>query len=105
MLTMIYSFYALGAIGGMEPWILFWAACLALYLAIFLFLNRTKKGRKNVLIGLLLAEIVFDLVWAVIYSFNKVFIEFGVGITYGLFMWGALLLAAGVAATVKTVKQ
>ena len=46
--------------------------CVAVYLSVTLLFkhNRTKKGIKNVLISLLIAEVIVDLLWAIIYYHN-----------------------------------
>lgn len=94
---MVTAIYSLSQVHGAELWLLFWFICLVVYLSICLAFksNRTKAGIKNTFIGLLLAEVVVDLAWALIYYHNGVYINYGIGAVYGMFMWiPALIIAA-----------
>lgn len=53
--------------------------------------NRTKKGIKNVFIGLLVAEVIIDLAWAIIYYHNGTYLNYGIGAVYGLLLWVPVL--------------
>lgn len=93
---MITAIYSLSRVHGAEIWLLFWLACVAVYLGISLLIkrNRTKKGIKNVLLGLLLAEVIIDLIWAMIYYRNGTYLNYGIGAVYGLLLWVPVLAAA-----------
>lgn len=85
---MITAIYSLSFVHGAELWILFWFLCLIAYLGIcFAFrTNRTKSGRKTVLVGLLIAEVLIDLVWAIVYYHNGTYLNYGIGAVYGIIM-------------------
>ena len=82
---------------------MFWCISLVAYIGIGykLKVNHTKQGIKNVLIGLLIAEVSNDLVWAIAYYFNDILLDYGVGLTYGLYLWVALLVITLIFATIK----
>lgn len=90
---MVTAIYSLSKVHGAELWLLFWLACVAVYLVISFLLkdNRTKKGVKNVLIGLLVAEVIIDLLWAMIYYHNGTYLNYGIGAVYGLLLWVLVL--------------
>lgn len=100
---MITAIGSILQVRGGELWLLFWAAGAVLHLGVcFLFRqNRTKRGVKACLLGLLAAEAAVDLIWAFLYDRNGVYRNYGVGAIYGLLLWIPLLAAAAVAATVK----
>lgn len=99
---MVTAVYSLTRVHGAELWLLFWLACAAAYLGISFRMerNRTKRGARNVWLGLLLAEGIVDLAWAVIYYRNGTYYNYGIGAVYGLLLWIPVLAAAlaGVAA-------
>ena len=90
---MVTAIYSLSKVHGAELWLLFWLACVAVYLVISFLIkdNRTKKGVKNVLIGLLVAEVIIDLLWAMIYYRNGTYLNYGIGAVYGLLLWVPIL--------------
>ena len=100
---MIAAMESILQVQGGELWFLFWAAGAVLYLGVcFLFRqNRTKRGVKACLLGLLAAEAAVDLAWAFLYDHNGVYRNYGIGAVYGLLLWIPLLAAAAVAVTVK----
>ncbi len=49
------------------------------------------------LIGLLIAEVVIDIVWAIIYYPNGTYMNYGVGAVYGAAVWIPVLLVTFVA--------
>lgn len=61
--------------------------------------NRTRRGRRNVLLGLLAAEVVMDLLWALIYYHNGTYHNYGIGAVFGFLLWIPALVVAGIAAT------
>ena len=86
---MITAIYSLSRVYGAELWLLFWFLCIVAYMGIgFLFKpNRTKKEIKNVLFGLIIAEVIIDLAWAVIYYHNGTYLNYGIGAVYGWLLW------------------
>lgn len=104
---MITAIYSLSQVHGAELWLLFWFICLVAYWGIcYIFKpNRTKSGIKTVLIGLLIAEVVIDLIWAIIYYHNGSYINYGIGAVYGLFMWIPVLVITAIVVTAKNRKQ
>lgn len=90
---MVTAIYSLSQVYGAELWLLFWFVCAAIYLGICFLIkdNRTKKGIKNVLIGLLVSEVIIDLVWAIIYYHNGTYLNYGIGAVYGLLLWIPIL--------------
>lgn len=103
---MITAMYSLSHVHGAELWLLFWFVCVVAYLGIG-FLNkhnRTRKGVKNVLIGLLVAEVIIDLLWAIVYYHNGTYLNYGIGAVYGLFMWIPVLVVTLVIITAKNRK-
>ena len=103
---MVTAIYSLSHVHGAELWLLFWLLCLIGYLGICLAFksNRTKAGIKNTFIGLLIAEVVVDLVWALIYYHNGVYINYGIGTVYGMFMWIPALIITAIIVTSKNKK-
>ena len=94
---MVTAIYSLSQVHGAELWLLFWLVCLVAYLILCFAIkcNRTKQGRKRVFIGLLVVEVVVDLIWAIIYYRNGVYINYGIGAVYGMFIWiPALIITA-----------
>ena len=103
---MVTAIYSLSQVHGAELWLLFWLVCVVVYLGIGFLVkdNRTKKGIKNVLIGLLIAEVIIDLMWAIIYYHNGTYLNYGIGAVYGLLLWVPILAVTLVAVTVKNKK-
>ena len=94
---MVTAIYSLSQVHGAELWLLFWLVCLVAYLILCFAIksNRTKTGRKYVFIGLLVAEVAVDLIWAIIYYRNGAYINYGIGAVYGMFIWiPALIITA-----------
>ena len=100
---MITAIYSLSFVHGAELWILFWFLCLIAYLGIcFAFrTNRTKSGRKTVLVGLLIAEVLIDLVWAIVYYHNGTYLNYGIGAVYGIVLWIPVLAVTAIIVSVK----
>lgn len=104
---MITAIYSLGQVHGAELWLLFWLVCVIVYVGVCLSMrtNRSKQGVKTMLIGLLIAEVFVDLIWAIIYYNNGSYINYGIGAVYGLFIWIPLLLITVVIVTIKNKKS
>ena len=103
---MVTAIYSLSQVHGAELWLLFWLVCIVVYLGISFLIkdNRTKKGVKNVLIGLLIAEVTNDLVWAIIYYHNGTYLNYGIGAVYGLLLWIPILVVTLVIITAQNRK-
>ena len=104
---MVTAIYSLTFVHGAELWLLFWGICVVVYLCIALLIkqNRTKKGFKNILIGLLIAEVITDLIWAIIYYHNGTYINYGIGAVYGLLLWIPVLVVTLIIVTIKNGKN
>ena len=103
---MVTAIYSLSHVHGAELWLLFWFICVVVYLGIGLLIkhNRTKKGIKNVLIGLLIAEVIIDLMWAIIYYHNGTYLNYGIGAVYGLLLLVPILVITLFVITAKNRK-
>ncbi len=104
---MITAIYSLSQVHGAELWLLFWLVCVVIYLGISFLIrhNRTKKAVKNVLIGLLIAEVIIDLIWAIIYYHNGTYLNYGIGAVYGLLLWIPILMVTLIVVTTKNRKS
>ena len=104
---MVTAIYSLTFVHGAELWLLFWGICVIIYLAIGLLIkqNRTQKGIKNMLIGLLIAEVITDLIWAIIYYHNGTYMNYGIGAVYGLLLWIPILVGTLIIVTIKNGKN
>lgn len=100
---MVTAIYSLSQVHGAELWLLFWLACVVLYLGIGLLIrsNRTKKGIKNLFLGLLIAEVIIDLIWAIIYYHNGTYFNYGIGAVYGILLWVPILTVTLIFVTIK----
>ena len=104
---MITAIYSLSFVHGAELWLLFWFACVIAYTGICCLPkpNRTKSGIKTTLIGLLVAEVVIDMIWAIIYYHNGTCLNYGVGAVYGLLLWIPVLIITAIVVTTKNRKN
>ena len=100
---MLTAMYSLTQVRGAELWLLFWFVCVGVYLGVSFLVkdNRTKNGVRNVLIGLLIAEVIIDLVWAMIYYHNGTYLNYGIGAVYGMLLWVPLLIITLIIVTMK----
>ncbi len=100
---MITAIYSLSHIHGAEIWLLFWCICTLFYLAMCFLIktNRTENGRKKVWLGLLLAELLVDAFWAILYYHNGAYINYGVGAVYGLFTYIPVLILTFAVVTIR----
>ena len=106
MVTAIYSFVKLGGFLGLFPWTLFWIMSVVLYFVIFSMIKVNRvKGSKGIIFSFIRVEIIFDILWVILYNFNHWYLEYGVGITFGFFTWCFMLLVGGVFLTVKNMKM
>lgn len=98
---MVTAIYSLSFVHGAELWLLFWFICLIAYVCACCLIkaNRTKKGLKTTFIGLLIAEVVIDLAWAIIYYHNGTYLNYGIGAVYGLVLWIPVLIITAIVVT------
>ncbi len=104
---MITAIYSLMYVHGAELWLLFWFLCALAYWGICpaFRMNRTKRGLKNTLMGFLIAEVIVDLFWALIYYHNAVYINYGIGAVYGILVWIPALLITAAVVTMKNCEK
>ena len=104
---MVTAIYSLSFVHGAELWLLFWLACVIAYMGLCLAAkpNRTRNGIKTVMIGLLVAEVVIDMIWAAIYYHNGTYLNYGIGAVYGLLLWIPILLMTLAAVTARNRKN
>ena len=57
------------------------------------------------MIGLLIAEVFTDLIWAIIYYHNGTYINYGIGAVYGLLLWIPVLVVTLILVTIKNGKN
>lgn len=100
---MVTAVYSLSRVYGAEPWLFFWLAGVGVYFGICFLIkyNRTQRGMKNALIGLLIAEVMTDLAWALLYYRNGTYLNYGIGAVYGLLFWIPVLAVTLFAVTIK----
>lgn len=101
---MVTAIISLGQVHGAEAWIVGWVVCLIAYFAILLPMKANRGSSKNVFFWFLIAEIVTDLCWALVYYENSVYLNYGIGAVYGLLLWPVALIAAGIIATMQNKK-
>lgn len=104
---MVTALYSLSYVYGAELWLLFWFICLVAYLCICFVIkaNRSLSGIKTVFIGALIAEVIVDVAWALIYYHNGIYTNYGVGAVYGLLMWIPVLIITGIIVTIRNQKK
>ncbi len=107
MLAAIYSFCTIGTIQGLAPWIGFWLCAIAVCFGVFFAFpkNRTKEGRKRLLVAFAAAETVFDIVSFLYFSAHPVLWAYGAGFTYGLFFWCGIMILSGILVSVLNYKK
>lgn len=100
---MVTAIYSLSQVHGAELWLLFWLICVVVYLGISFLIkrNRSKAGIKNILVGLLIAEVIIDLMWAVIYYHHGTYMNYGIGAVYGILLWVPILTVTLIFVTIK----
>ena len=105
---MITAFYSLGNVVGAELMVAGVIVCAVLYLIIGLLFpaNRTKRGRRTLLLALVCAEVICDGLWFALYFPGGHYHNYGIGGVFGAFLWPLLLLiAGGVAAAVNRSRE
>ena len=96
MITSIYSF---SHVHGAELMLIFWLVCAAAYCGGSLFIKANRNHIKTILLGLLTAEILIDLAWALIYYDKGSYVNYGIGAAYGLLLWPCLLMMTALVVT------
>jgi len=98
---MITAIYSIGKVTGAEFWVWGYFISTLIFAAISLLFraNRTKNGIITIALGLLVAEILCDTAWFLIYYPGGSYANYGIGGVYGLFIWPALLIIVGVIGT------
>ena len=79
-------------VGG-DLLLLIWGICTAAYLA-FGFFRRKNRGRRQLLTGLLISEVLVDLAMYLIFFPSGEYHNWGVGGVYAVFLWPMMLTAA-----------
>ncbi len=102
---MISAIISLGQIVGAELWLVGWGVCVVIYFAILLPNKHNRGYGKNVLFWFLIAEVLTDLCWALVYYKNSVYFNYGIGAVYGLVLWPVALVIAGIIATMQNKKE
>lgn len=103
---MCTAILSLGQFRGAELWLVGWVLCAAVYFgALLIGKRRRRKGAvKNVIFWFLAAEVLTDLIWALVYYREPGYIHYGVAGVYGLLFWPVTLLAAAVIAALQNQK-
>lgn len=98
MITLLIS---RGYVYGAEESLAGWAVCAAIYFAVSLAFryNRTPAGLRRMGISFLIAELLVDLAWCLIWYGEDGYVNLGHGSAFLLILWPGALLAAGVIAT------
>ncbi len=92
MITAIVA--AIDHVTGADIWLIGFFLCAVLYLIGNLFrrANRTKKGTKCLLFGLLLAEILCDIFWKFCFYPQGEYVNPGLAGVFSLLAWPLLLI-------------
>lgn len=105
MITIIYSLFQ---VNGAAYLLAFFLGCALIYLAICgLFgCNRPKKRFGLSLIGLLAAEVVFDILLAIVFYHGGEYHNYGAGGGSAVMLfWPAFLIIAAVVTTIINAKK
>lgn len=103
---MCTAILSLGQFHEARLWLVGWVLCAAAYFgALLIGKRRRKKGAvKNVIFWFLAAEVLTDLIWALVYCREPVYLHYGIAGVYGLLLWPVTLLAAAIVAAVQNRK-
>lgn len=102
---MITALFSLGQVHGAELWIVGWLLCCVLYFSLQLPLKANRGRAKNLLFWFLIAEVLTDLGWALVYYRQPGYVNYGIGAVYGLLLWPLALIAAGTIATMQNKRE
>ena len=100
---MVTAVYAMGYVYGASLWLIGWTVCAILYVGGCMLVpsNRRKGCRLAVWIGLLLADVITDIGWMLLYFPDGDYINYGIGAVGGLLLWPLLLLVTGIVVTTR----
>lgn len=104
---MLSAIYLVPRVVGGDLMLLIWAVCTVIYLACGLLRrkNRGKRGRRQLLAGLLVSELLVDIsVFGVFFPEGE-YRNWGVGAVYAVVLWPAALLTAYVLTAVFGAEQ
>lgn len=82
---MITAIRSLPLVNGATLWLLFWVICAAGYLIFCLIKKPSLK--RTVFHGLLIAEMIIDLFWTLLYYPLGTYVEHGLAAIFGLLVW------------------
>ena len=72
---------------------------------ILLFNKANRQNVKNILFWFMVAELLTDLVWILLYYNNSEYVNYGIGAVYGLLLWPVALGTAGVIVSCQNKKH
>lgn len=99
MLTALYGLICLGFDGGVMLWLLFWMLVLGAYFVLFRRFPANRERPEQLLGGALVAELLVDGIWSLVYLGSPGFAQVGAGLVYGLPLWAGALAVCGILAT------
>ena len=102
---MFTAFFSLGQVYGAELWLGGWFVCAIIYFLILLFNKANRQNVKNILFWFMVAELLTDLVWILLYYNNSEYVNYGIGAVYGLLLWPVALGTAGVIVSCQNKKH
>lgn len=99
---MLGALYSVARVVGGELLLLTWGICAAIYLAVGFVRRkgRARKGRYQLLIGLLVSEVLVDVIFFLTFFPGGEYRNWGVGSVSVVGLWPAALLAAYAITTV-----
>lgn len=99
---MLGALYSVARVAGGELLLLTWGICAAIYLAVGFVRRkgRGRKGRYQLLIGLLVSEVLVDFIFFLTFFPGGEYRNWGVGSVSVVGLWPAALLAAYAITTV-----
>lgn len=104
---MVTAFYSIGKVTGAEIWVSGFFVCILFFAAVCLLFkaNRTKKSIIAILLSLLVAEIICDITWFLIYFPGGSYTNYGMNGIVWLMLWPAILILAGVIGSVRNISR
>lgn len=93
---MLSAIYSVSRVVGGDLMLLVWAVCTVIYLACGLLRrkSRGKRGRRQLIAGLLVSELLVDISASGIFFPGGEYRNWGVGGVYAAVLWPAALLTA-----------
>lgn len=101
---MITALYSLIRLGEFIVWEWFWVLSVIGYFGIFSLIKKNRMNMKSLVLGFISVEVIFDILWLILFCFNSWYLEYGVGLTYGFYVWCPFLLIGGIIITVRNYK-